>query len=182
MQPEMPVDQSTLVALTGLAAFFVCIVFAWIIAFRHYSKRMVTTSSPVRGEDAGDEPASALVRIVEVPIAGAVDGGPLLGGRVIETTMRIADRDTGQRRTVRKLIAPTAPPASPVPDAPDAPDIPDETPPPDCSQQQTQALPVVSNVAKPVKPKYPVIYNYAGEPWIVDLAMPPEQLPRDCWN
>jgi hypothetical protein len=176
MQPSISPDRSTLIALAGLAVFFVVIVLAWIIAFRRYGARMVSTTSP-------DEPTEdEAVRIVEVPIAGAVDGGPLLGGRTVETTMRVADRDTGQRRTVRKLIAPTAPPASPVPNIPDAPDFPDETPPPDCSQQQTQALPVVSNVAKPVKLKYPVIYNYAGEPWIVEIAMPPEQLPRDCWN
>jgi hypothetical protein len=176
MQPEMPVDRSTLVALAGLAAFFVCIVFAWIIAYRHYGPRnggvLVTVSAPET--ETEDEPA---VRIVEVPIAGAVDGGPLLGGQV----MRIADRDTGQRRTVRKLIAPTAPTAPPAsPSLPAIPAIPDETPPEDCSQQQTQALPVVSK-PKP-KPKYPTVYNYAGSPWIVAHGALPETQPRDFLN
>lgn len=110
-------DTCTLVALTCLAGFFVVIVFAWVTAFRHSgADRMVSISTPEPETDAADDP----VRIVEVPIAGAVDGGPALGGRVSAQRMRIANRDTGQRRTVRHMIAPATPifPVS-IPSIPD---------------------------------------------------------------
>lgn len=89
MQPEITPDTSTLIALAGLASFFVCLVFLWIIGFRHYEKRMVTMVPAL--PDAAVSPAESAtleseqrnVRAVEVPLAGSLDGGPLLGGRVI---------------------------------------------------------------------------------------------------
>lgn len=179
MQPEIPPDTSTLVALTGLAGFFVIIVVAWIIAFRRYGPRMVTTTTTTPGfthaqADGDDKP----VRVVEVPIACAVDGGPLLDGRF----MLIADRNTGQRRTVRQIVTPPGPatPIFPV----SIPSVPDETPPADhqadIEQQQTQVLPAAP---KPqTKPRYPVILNGNGEQMVIAKAMPADMLPRSYWN
>jgi hypothetical protein len=164
MQP----DTSTEIAMAGLAAFFVLNVLAWIIAFRHYGPRMVetmvtTTPSPDQIDDGVG------VRVVEVPVAGAVDGGPLLGGRLIETKMQIADRDTGQRRTVRQMVSPPPSPTS-------IPAIPDETPPSDLTQQQTQALPAARNR------KIAVFYNRHGDRLVVGKLAAPETLPRENWN
>ncbi len=182
MQPEilaeMLPDRSTLIAMAGLVAFFVCIVFLWIIAFRHHGARMVTTSLHDKtGED------ELVVRVVEVPVAGAVDGGPALGGRV----MLVAQ--PGERRTVRQMIErmidrPIAPPASsaassePIlvgagargipPGVPSG--IPDETPPLDVSEQKTQVLPVA--------PKFKGLDGV----WLIAEVALPETLPRDCWN
>jgi hypothetical protein len=165
MQP----DTSTELALTGLAAFFVVIVLAWIIAFRRYGAHMVTTTSaPAHGNQTDDdvEPGDR-VRVVEVPLAGAVDGGPLLGGRV----MRVADRDTGQRRTVRQIVAPPAPatPISPI-SIPLIPDfVPDETPPSDIAQQQTQMLPALTR---------PLLRRR----WVLHPMVSPVDLPHDHLN
>jgi hypothetical protein len=159
--------------MAGLAAFFLCIVFLWIIAFRRYGARMGEGMMPVSTPET-DVEEQQNVRIVAVPIAGVVDGGPLLGGRV----MRIADRDAEQRRTVRKLIAPTAPPTPTSPASP-VPSFPDETQPEDCSQQQTQALPSVSSVRKPGSG---VFYNRLGHRLVVCKVADVEILPHDNWN
>lgn len=183
MPPEIPPDTSTLVALTGLVAFFVCLVFLWIIGFRRYANRMVTTTAPA-APAAPASPASPAetqeehepVRVVDVPIAGAVDGGPLLGGRV----MRIADRDTGQRRTVRQMIdrmidRPIAPPPAtstppePIPVGAGAPGIPDETPPQDISQQQTQVLPALPR-------------RLLRRQWVLHPMVSPVDVPHDHLN